>query len=763
MLNPQELLKLWKQLQAFLEKRYPRESPILLPNTVQSKSPQFFWLRHRHRIIQDGLIAITVLLIIIVVFHYVSILGLVQDLKSLPLSKEGLDFILRGQLLLSFSLQVPIFVALAIMAIVILTPRIWRVIEAKTRWWLLGVLVVLTVANSAYQSVRGIIIANHHATAYKNALNAFQHKEWDIAETLIDEIMQSGQAPELVEELEALRAGTEYYNGDPRSATMQACNWLSHNTRSPEKESMKITIHWSTYKLGKDKDGKNMNLEVALKEVEALRNRVGNICQAEVSPYWLGISPSNEIALRMLIGTAEPPMSLTQKEFSQPIAADDLDRLRQIVRIRPGEPYLDYALYLFGDYVKLINERPKSDLVRRAYFRGAGAAIEQKDYKTALDLYERFQKEYPKDKWYGKALAQMGWVYELQGERHRALELYLQSADDGKNRAQYLAAYVMPIEELSGFLNTHRQQSTLEEELDYLLGRRLFEERQFIAARDQFSRFLNLYSSSSLRKQAEYNLRIIDQVIRLDPQQVNNLDQLAYYLLDELDSKPPEGSVLTRQFFWDETGRPIPDAAREAQNIYLWAALLLDKYMSSHPSAASSPDMLYRMAVAYDKGWAEEEARKAYWDYLRLYYNSSSPQVKFVMERIALMSLDVSSSVDQYNTPKYERDRIQRMISEAQNLVDLYPQHDLANNLLNWIAWGYCYMANNDPQSDIDYLVNYKLALATYKDIVTRYPKGCVTDNAREAIQIIEAKLSNPSKRVRVDPKRWYWFKCEQR
>ena len=102
------------------------------------------------------------------------------------------------------------------------------------------------------------------------------------------------------------------------------------------------------------------------------------------------------------------------------------------------------------------------------------------------------------------------------------------------------------------------------------------------------------------------------------------------------------------------------------------------------------------------------------------------------------------------------------MQQQARELVDRYPEHHLANNLLNWIAWGYCYRANLYSAYSGEYIENYRNALRTYKELLDKYPSGVQAANARENIRIIEAKLRSPENRRRVPEGRWTWDVAEK-
>jgi hypothetical protein len=90
-------------------------------------------------------------------------------------------------------------------------------------------------------------------------------------------------------------------------------------------------------------------------------------------------------------------------------------------------------------------------------------------------------------------------------------------------------------------------------------------------------------------------------------------------------------------------------------------------------------------------------------------------------------------------------------------IVEMLPEHRLANNLLNWVAWSYCYEANLPEISDEQYYENYRKALNTYERIAREYPDGLTGKNARENIGTIQQKLASDD-RLPVDPDRWRWY-----
>ena len=131
-----------------------------------------------------------------------------------------------------------------------------------------------------------------------------------------------------------------------------------------------------------------------------------------------------------------------------------------------------------------------------------------------------------------------------------------------------------------------------------------------------------------------------------------------------------------------------------------------------------------------------------------------------VIEWLALLDVGVHHWGN--TTERYVEEEVIAMQTKARNLVERYPKHHLANNLLNWIAWGYCYRANMYPIISREYIQNYRNALLTYQELLEQYPYGEMADNARQNIPIIEEKLRDPKARRAVPEGRWTWDVAEK-
>jgi len=113
---------------------------------------------------------------------------------------------------------------------------------------------------------------------------------------------------------------------------------------------------------------------------------------------------------------------------------------------------------------------------------------------------------------------------------------------------------------------------------------------------------------------------------------------------------------------------------------------------------------------------------------------------------------------------RYTEADIRGLQREYTRLAEEYPNHHLANNALNWVAWSYCYLANLytfSPDAEkpawMKYEQNYRQALAVYRQLSQMDPFSGITRNAIKAASIIEKKLTDPSQRTPVPRERWSW------
>jgi outer membrane protein assembly factor BamD (BamD/ComL family) len=196
--------------------------------------------------------------------------------------------------------------------------------------------------------------------------------------------------------------------------------------------------------------------------------------------------------------------------------------------------------------------------------------------------------------------------------------------------------------------------------------------------------------------------------------------------------------------------------------------------------AARPGDMLNKDAQAEYTRQLQARAAAALEHYLELYYERDDVPAEFcryyrgndeyparynvvqdcTIEWLALLHLGAHQDED--ISERYDEQDIVAMQEQARKLVDRYPSHHLANNLLTWIAWGYCYRANLYSAYSGVYIEYYRSALQTYQELLDKYPSGAQATNARENIRIIEKKLRSPEDRRQVPEGRWTWDVAEK-
>jgi tetratricopeptide (TPR) repeat protein len=184
---------------------------------------------------------------------------------------------------------------------------------------------------------------------------------------------------------------------------------------------------------------------------------------------------------------------------------------------------------------------------------------------------------------------------------------------------------------------------------------------------------------------------------------------------------------------------------------------------------------LYEIATNYHEAASDqalqdpvvlEETRvKAVNAYRRLLSNLPQDSKEFdkVFEAIGSLYLH-HPNFDKIWPWRYTEDDMRGMRREYTRLVNEYPNHHLANNALNWLAWSYCYSANlHTFGPDVEnpdwakYDENYRKALDAYRQLAKMNPLSGITQNARYAMTIIEVKLRDPDKRKPVPEERWNW------
>jgi len=172
----------------------------------------------------------------------------------------------------------------------------------------------------------------------------------------------------------------------------------------------------------------------------------------------------------------------------------------------------------------------------------------------------------------------------------------------------------------------------------------------------------------------------------------------------------------------------VDDSYYEIGNLYL---LALEKLPENDdrllPIRAEMLELLFKSYPVHS-----EKRRKAREDCSRTYAvlatRNSNPQLqRDAMLRRAIIYLD-----NPWN--------LQTARQHFRSFVSAYPRDSAANNALNWIAWSYCYEANQSLKDAGLYLTLYDQAAAAYRELHDRYPTGHLARNALRAEAIIRYK-----------------------
>ncbi len=341
-----------------------------------------------------------------------------------------------------------------------------------------------------------------------------------------------------------------------------------------------------------------------------------------------------------------------------------------------------------------------------------------------------------------------------------------------------------------------------------LVGLRQVSEGRYPEARDTFEQFLKAcpydYTSPVVYAVDYLQFIMLIEAIEQSPTEENYLR--FFEVMDQSWSWDRQGEIpnpktwFLQNAFYRTHNWPI-DTFLRINPWSIYARLLLqyaDQFSENADTNIRIPASLLQAAWIYDVMSAypgevlTEEERVEYTDQLRTraiealnlylelyferrdippqfcrYYQGNDPAMPnynvtqdCVLEWIALLPLGAYQ--DEYAIDRYREADIIAMQAQVRELVEKYPEHHLANNLLNWMAWGYCYRANLYTSNSQDYLENYTKALNTYHELLEKYPDGTMAENAEERIDIVRDKLRNVESRDPVPEGRWTWDLAEK-
>ncbi|MCX6032018.1 MAG: SIR2 family protein [Chloroflexi bacterium] len=771
---------------------------------------RWLWLRNRDTLLSDVAVFLTTALGLLVGLHYLVItwLGTGTAWLTSPLRLA----VLRNPILLSYRLQWPLaLLALAAVLVIVMAHFWFRAIKRTPAFALFGLVLMAGGANFMYQPFEGLIAQAQPEQFYNRAeYELTVAGDLAMARRLFAEVRPYSKERVLAE---AWLAGVSYLEGNYAQAIREACTWLAYDrsvTPSYEETALNLitTVHWSIYQLGYNRtfDEALELREGLLKELKESHPTSRCVVEGELSPFFLGISPTSRAFIIELADKYAPPPLYTylgvlsgRPDLYQPpegavVNDDDRHVLTMLLTSPPyGHNYRDdqgiwhgpdkyaaWGAFLVGDYTHpaLRNSWgwiiwPPNKAIPLVEAAALGLAVQGLSDDPAegiarLNAYLDPSNPYRKyllssdSPWLDDIYALMMYLWNQQGDQNRALEYYaklLQRANPesrkllSMNKHQVLCQFCTPGAVIGLGMSTadlgklmERQDSIFgkaacdEPYLLDLIGLRQLADGQYEGTKATFRRLAEQCEARYPDRDASDYLRVVS-------------------LLEDIAKSPTQENyrryftTMDQSWTWNYKGPvPLPKAwflARAVEltsnwpmdvslkvNPWITYARSLEEYAGRFAEYASTdvriPASLLQAAWLYDslsdrprgmlapnsedeyKLILRELASKALLRYLESYYGRQDIPLEFcryyrlyqnrpnypsrynvtqdcVIEWLALLHLGEPGS--EYATIRhYSEPDIIAMQEQARKLIERYPQHHLANNLLNWIAWGYCYL-----------------------------------------------------------------------
>ena len=458
----------------------------------------------------------------------------------------------------------------------------------------------------------------------------------------------------------------------------------------------------------------------------------------------------------------------------------------------PEDQYADYGKLVLGHLDQIIQEGSEvnKNIYDFAFYEKGWRQYREEHYDAALDTFKRFLylKEFSTHPWRDDALWRAAMCYKHMKDYKNALHYLslMESEIDGDVpeyadmdvNVLYIADVLMPIDQLDRAVSENTFSNLLPI-LKYTLAERRLAEGSYADSRRLFLEISNDYRGQvfepnigkkySYSELADQKLKVIDVLMSYQEEHSKDANLLIADYLDTYDAFSPLENDLRYYIpmFLNAEQVTTEDYLVNRSKTYV-AAKRREEFIRENPRDPRVPDLLFKVAQGYETvaSWQDlpesadflamvrKKASDSYIKYLDQYPNHDSKKFDEALEHAGSLYLtrclyDSGFSCDM--------DSIKGMRDVYIQLVNKYPEHRLANNMLNWIAWSYCFEANLPSNSNQQYIDAYRLAWATYYRIATQYPDGAIGENARRNMPIIEEKIKNPGERKKFAPANWDW------
>lgn len=472
----------------------------------------------------------------------------------------------------------------------------------------------------------------------------------------------------------------------------------------------------------------------------------------------------------------------------------DMRLAEELLERYPEDPYAGFAKFFLGRLDQIVEEgySANPNVYDLAFYEKGWRQYHAQDYEGALLTFERFmfRMETPAGEadhpWRDDALWRASLCHERLGEHIAALQKlsqmegagdgYIPNYADMNANALYVADVLMPVADLTRVVSENLVPNLLPI-LKYTLAERLLAEGSYAAARQLFLEIASEYQGQvfepilgkkySLSVLAGQKAKVAEILSNYEETHSEDANLLVADYLDTYDAFSPLENELRYYIPMFDYRDITADYLVGRSKTYV-AARLREDYVNAHPRDPRVPDLIFKIARGYETvaSWADlpasddflpmvrRKATDAYLRYVDLVPQGTGSEVDEALERSGSLYLSRCLYDPVF---RCDMESILGMRNVYLQLVDRYPEHRLANNFLNWIAWSYCYEANLPGNSEQQYVDAYTLALAAYSRIAENYPDGPIGENARKNIVLIQEKIRNPSNRANFPPIEWGW------
>ncbi len=780
-----KLFKVITDFRDWFSREFSDQQLIVLPPGVTDKrsNPEILWKRYRLRFILGLLKAFMSIAALGIFITYFAIFSALFDLIAFDDAIR--NFIIENDIFLSKSLQVPIYILLGVTLFLVAVFSRRNSLSRSQSSIFVSIVLVLLVLNSTYSIAEKVLVRQNLAQTFNVAEREMIAGNFETASALNISLLESGLLNrDLTTRVEANQIGVRYHLSedqfDFKNRIIESCRWLVTEHEHEYAESIIIALHLSIHKLGQ-----TISLGDAEPFLEEIHRTEGLICSREASPVFLFVNPRDIQKVSRISDEQDFQYSSPLKDYpSWTINNNEQNDLDRILNKIPQDKYVDKTLFLLGRYDILVEEYEHSVLHPIALFELGRTAFSEGNIDGAIVEWNRFITNYISHPWRNDAFDWIGRSYEVSGDKIKALEWYLLAKSEPHggsscHECSYLnlADTQYSSVELENFIAAHTNYPFVHR-LEFVLGEKYFDEGYYVKARDQYVLFSNTYRGSGgipITDQADERVNALNQIILFQMQsEPESLYLTAQFILENPDF---EFQRMLNPNYYSTFDTNISFEEFETRTPRLQIVNLLEEFVRSYPSHQYAPWALSTIADTYVNASVtasyyvsddvvtvlRQKASETNWKLLVSYGGNINDEVfDRALEQIALIHL--SDGVSFSNAPPvYLKEDIDLMQNAARELVEEFPDHHLANNFLNWIAWGYCYKANLYNITSLEYEINYELALSTYQEILAKYgaePRiiwSQITVNAEENISIISDKLNDPTKREPIPIENWYW------